>query len=106
MPVQGATHWDALGHVFHEDRMYNGYAATVVDSRGVHRNGIEHASGRMVGRGVLLDVARFKAMEWLPDGYGISNDELDATARPECGGPSGGLRDRPHGSDGTLPQDR
>lgn len=83
MPVQGATHWDALGHVFHEDRMYNGYAATAVDSRGVHKNGIEHASGRMVGRGVLLDVARFKAMESLPDGYGISNNELDATARAQ-----------------------
>jgi kynurenine formamidase len=35
----------------------------------------------MVGRGVLLDVARFKDVECLPDGYGISNGELDACAR-------------------------
>ncbi|HEY1980365.1 MAG TPA: cyclase family protein, partial [Xanthobacteraceae bacterium] len=25
--VQGATHWDALGHVFYEDKAYNGHDA-------------------------------------------------------------------------------
>jgi kynurenine formamidase len=80
MPIQAATHWDALGHVFLDDKMYNGYPAKLADSRGLGRNGIEHAKDRMVGRGVLLDVARYKKVECLPDGYGISNDELDAVA--------------------------
>jgi kynurenine formamidase len=83
MPVQGATHWDSLGHVFYEDKMYNGHDATNVDSRGVHKLGIEHAKSKMVGRGVLLDVARHKGVESLDDGYGISNDELDAVAKAQ-----------------------
>ena len=80
MPVQAATHWDSLGHIFLDDKMYNGHDARRVDGGGVHVLGIEHTRASMVGRGVLLDVARFKGMDWLPDGYGISNAELDATA--------------------------
>ena len=83
MPVQAATHWDSLGHVFYVDKMYNGYEARQVDSRGVHQLGIEHTRDRMVGRGVLLDVARFKGLELLDDGYAISNDELDAVAQEQ-----------------------
>jgi kynurenine formamidase len=80
MPVQAATHWDSLGHIFLGDNMYNGFDARDVDGGGVHKLGIEHTRAKMVGRGVLLDVARFKQVDWLPDGYGISNAELDATA--------------------------
>ncbi|MEP9353531.1 cyclase family protein [Xanthobacter sp. KR7-65] len=83
MPVQAATHWDSLGHVFYEDKMYNGYEAKLVDSGGVHKNGIEHTRNKMIGRGVLLDVARYKKVDFLEDGYGISNDELDAVAKAE-----------------------
>ncbi len=80
MPVQAATHWDSLGHIFLDDKMYNGHSASRVDSGGVHELGIEHARARMVGRGVLLDVARHRGVDWLPDGYGIGNAELDDTA--------------------------
>ena len=83
MPVQAATHWDALGHIFYKDQMYNGYSVSNVDSRGVHKNGIEHTAGKMIGRGVLLDVARFKGKDFLEDGYGIPNAELDATAKAQ-----------------------
>ena len=83
MPVQGATHWDSLGHIFYEDRMYNGHDAREVDSNGVGKLGIEHTRSRMVGRGVLLDVARFKGVEHLADGYGIANDELDRAAKAQ-----------------------
>jgi hypothetical protein len=34
----------------------------LVDSQGVHKNGIEHTRDKMVGRGVLLDVARAKGI--------------------------------------------
>ncbi len=80
MPVQAATHWDSLGHIFLGDKMYNDFDARIVDSGGVHKLGIEHTRARMVGRGVLLDVARHKGVEWLEDGYGISNADLDAAA--------------------------
>jgi kynurenine formamidase len=83
MPVQAATHWDSLGHIFLDDKMYNGHDARRVDGGGVHVLGIEHTRAKMVGRGVLLDVPRFKGVDWLEDGYGISNDELDATAKAQ-----------------------
>ena len=35
--VQGATHWDALGHIFYEDKAYNGHDAKLIDSRGLAR---------------------------------------------------------------------
>lgn len=83
MPVQAATHWDSLGHVFYEDKTYNGYDAKLVDSGGVNVLGIEHARDKMVGRGVLLDVARHRGVDWLPDGEKITNDELDTVAEAQ-----------------------
>ena len=83
LPTQCATQWDALAHVFLEDRMWNGYDARLVDCRGAHRCGIEHTVGKMVGRGVLLDVARHKRMDFLEDGYPITVDDLDATAQAQ-----------------------
>ena len=41
LPTQAATQWDALAHVFLGEKMWNGYPATLVDSRGAHKNGIE-----------------------------------------------------------------
>ena len=81
--VQGATHWDALGHVFYEDKAYNGHDAKLIDSRGLSVLGIEHSRSKMTGRGVLLDIARFRGVPWLKDGEGISNDELNKCARAQ-----------------------
>jgi len=80
MPVQCATHWDSLGHIFYEESMYNGYDARNVDCNGLGKLGIEHSRDKMVGRGVLLDIARFRGVDCLADGYGISNAELDDCA--------------------------
>src|SRR6202171_4603066 len=83
MPVQCATHWDALGHIFYEEKMYTGFDARLVDCNGLGKLGIEHAKSKMVGRGVLLDVARFKGVAHLADGHAISNDDLDLCARAQ-----------------------
>jgi kynurenine formamidase len=80
MPLQCGTQWDALGHVFNGEKMWNGYDAKLVDANGAHKNGIEKVKDKMVGRGVLLDIARFKGVESLEDGAGISNDDLDKCA--------------------------
>jgi kynurenine formamidase len=63
--------------------MYNGFDAALADSRGLEKLGIEHASNKLVGRGVLLDIARFKDKDYLEDGYGISNDDLNVCARAQ-----------------------
>ena len=76
LPTQAATQWDALSHVFLGDKMWNGYPATLVDSRGAHKNGIEKFANKMVGRGVLLDVARYKGVACLEDGYPITIGDL------------------------------
>lgn len=81
MPVQGSTHWDSLNHVFLEGKMYNGHSAALVSGAGGGpRNGIENSRNRMVGRGVLLDIARFRGVDWLADGEKITNAELEACA--------------------------
>src|ERR671910_1043009 len=80
MPLQCGTQWDGLGHIFYENNMWNGYDCREVTSAGAQKCGIEKTKNKMVGRGVLLDVARYKGVESLDDGYGITNDDLDATA--------------------------
>ncbi|WP_213775805.1 cyclase family protein [Bradyrhizobium sp. dw_78] len=80
MPCQASTQWDALCHIFLDDKMYNGFDASLVDARGARKLGIEQVRDKMVGRGVLLDVARFKGVDSLDDGYGITIDDLNACA--------------------------
>ncbi len=83
MPVQCGTQWDALGHIFYGDKMWNGYDARLVDSTGAKKNGIHKTRDKMIGRGVLLDIPRFRGGDYLEDGYGISSDELDACAKAQ-----------------------
>ncbi|MCF8478230.1 MAG: cyclase family protein [Pseudolabrys sp.] len=81
--VQGATHWDALGHIFYEDKAYNGHDAKLIDAKGLNVLGIENSRDKMVGRGVLLDIARHRGVTSMQDGESISNDELDACAKAQ-----------------------
>ena len=68
LPTQCATQWDALAHIFIGEQMWNGYDVAW-SMAGRAECGIEHAIGKMVGRGVLLDVARHKGVDCLEDGY-------------------------------------
>lgn len=83
MPLQCGTQWDALGHIFYDDKMWNGYEASLVDSDGAQKNGIEKTKSKMFGRGVLLDVARHFGKDSLDDGDAITNDDLDAVAKAQ-----------------------
>ena len=80
MPCQASTQWDALCHIFYGDKMYNGFDAGLVDARGAKKLGIENVRDKMAGRGVLLDMARWKGVDCLPDGYAITSDDLDGCA--------------------------
>src|SRR5471032_2483019 len=83
MPLQCGTQWDGLGHVFYENHMWNGYDCREVTSFGAAKCGIEKTKDRMVGRGVFLDVPRALGKQELEDGYAISNDDLDKTAKAQ-----------------------
>jgi kynurenine formamidase len=67
MPLQAGTQWDALSHVYYEGRLYNGYDASAVTSFGATRDSIDQiaGSGLIVGRGVLVDVARHLGVPYL-----------------------------------------
>jgi kynurenine formamidase len=75
--LQCATHWDALAHCSYGGTIYNGFPATSVDAEGAARCGI-HLLTTVMGRGVLLDVARALSRDVLAPGYAITPDDLDA----------------------------
>jgi len=75
--LQAATHWDALSHVSSGGVMYNGIPATAVTDNGAARLGIEKV-GTLVGRGVLLDIARARGVDAIVDTHAITGDDLDA----------------------------
>jgi kynurenine formamidase len=79
MGLQTGTQWDGLGHILYENYMWNGYDCRNVTSAGAQKAGIEKTREKMVGRGVLLDVARAMGKKWLPDGFAITNEILDHT---------------------------
>lgn len=74
---QCATHWDALAHCSYGGTIYNGFPATCVDAEGAGRCGI-HVLATVMGRGVLLDVARALSSDVLTPGYAITPHDLDA----------------------------
>lgn len=77
MCVHGATHWDALGHVFHDGKMWNGYDMTTSTVKGVGRGAITEARDRLVGRAVLLDVARWQVVDRLESGFAITGETIE-----------------------------
>lgn len=81
--LQSSTQWDALAHIFHDGKMYNGLGTELVTSRGAAKNGITNAKDRMVGRGVLLDVARWRGRSWLEPGEAIQDADLEACAQAQ-----------------------
>ncbi len=85
MPLQASTQWDGLGHIFDHGNAWNGRrAGDVVTSAGDLVTGIETVSGRLTGRGVLLDVGRAIGEDGeLPDGFAITAEHLEATIRAQ-----------------------
>lgn len=83
LPLQSGTQWDALAHIIFDDRIYNGYHATSVGSRGAIVDDIAVARERIVGRGVLLDIPRSKDRPWLEPGEAIHAEDLEACLRAQ-----------------------
>lgn len=80
LPLQSGTQWDALSHIVFDGRIYNGYDATTVGSKGALRNDIARISARVTGRGVLLDLPRSLGRPWLDPGEPIHAAELERCA--------------------------
>jgi kynurenine formamidase len=72
------SHLDALCHIFHEGRMYNGYAAEAVTTQGAGKLGIHHLRTGIVTRGILLDIPTVRGVETLTPGDPIFPEDLEA----------------------------
>src|ERR1700722_4494812 len=72
------SHLDALCHIFHEGRLYNGYPSEAVTAHGATQLGIHHLRSGIVTRGVLLDLPALRGTDALAPGDPIFPDELEA----------------------------
>lgn len=81
MPLQGSTQWDGLGHIYHDDAMYNGYwMGNVEGFGGAAVCSIARQKDSLTSRGVLLDLVRFKGVDRLEPGVPITTADLDECA--------------------------
>ena len=82
MPLQAATQWDGLSHVYYEDKLYNGFPADSVTSFGAFHLGIEKVADKGIpSRGVLLDVVGHRGVDTFCEaGTPITPSELDEIA--------------------------
>jgi kynurenine formamidase len=85
MPLQGASQWDALAHVYYDDQLYNGYPASDVTVVGAFHDTIDRIAKGVAGRGVLLDIARLRGVDWLEAGEVITPDDLEAAIAAQDG---------------------
>lgn len=83
MPLQCATQWDGLGHIYYQGKMWNGYEVSLVGAGGARKNAITAFRDRLVGRGVLVDVAGCKGVEALAPGQAITIRDLEETLAAE-----------------------
>ena len=79
--LQGSTQYDALGHVWYGDKIWNGFdAKTTVD--GMAKAGVLPIAERgVVGRGVLLDMARHRGKATLDPGETFTHEDLQECAK-------------------------
>ena len=72
------SHLDALCHIFHEGRLYNGYPAEAVTAHGATKLGIHRLHDGIVTRGVLLDIPALHGLDALEPGQPVFPEDLEA----------------------------
>jgi kynurenine formamidase len=77
------THIDALCHVVYDGLMFNRTPAGAVEPDGVPALSIDLARDGIVGRGVLLDIPRVRAVPWLEPGDHVTEEDLVAAERAQ-----------------------
>jgi len=72
------THMDSLCHFLYNGKMYNGYSQDVVTEKGAANNSIINFKNGIITRGVLMDMARLKGVDYLEPGTRIYPEDLEA----------------------------
>ena len=78
------SHVDALCHISYKGQTYNGLPALeVLTTKGATTLDIANYGTGLVGRGVLLDLPRFRGVKWLEPGEAVTRAELEACERAQ-----------------------
>ena len=80
MFLQGSTQYDALGHVWYDGQLWNGYDARTTVGGMDKASVLPIAEKGVVGRGVLIDMARHRGKDWLDKGETFDHNDLEAAA--------------------------
>jgi kynurenine formamidase len=85
MFLQGSTQYDALGHLWYDGKIWNGYDATTTIGS-LKKASVSSIGERgVVGRGVLIDIARHRGKKWLDRAETFTHlDLLEAAQAQGC----------------------
>jgi kynurenine formamidase len=83
MFLQGSTQVDALGHVWYDDQLWNGYSASETVGGMKKASILPIAERGVVGRGVLLDMAAYRGKFALEKGDTVNLDDLLGAAKKQ-----------------------
>jgi kynurenine formamidase len=83
MFLQGSTQYDALGHVWYDGKIWNGYDARTTIGGLDKASVLPIAERGVVGRGVLIDMPRYRDKQWLDKGETFDHDDLEAAAKAQ-----------------------
>jgi kynurenine formamidase len=83
MYPQGTTQFDALGHFWYDDKLYNGYDASTTIG-GLQKCSVQPIGHRgVVGRGILIDLARHQNVKHLRRGQPVRIADIEAAAKAQ-----------------------
>jgi kynurenine formamidase len=75
--LQGTTQFDAIGHMWIGDQIYNGYDA-MTTTGALEKCGVDKVARKgIAGRGVIIDMARHKGKDALESGETITVEDLE-----------------------------
>jgi kynurenine formamidase len=81
--LQGSSQYDALGHTWYGEQLYNGYDA-MTTAGGLEKCGVDKLAKKgVVGRGVLIDMARHRGKQSLESGETFTHEDLEAAAEAQ-----------------------
>ncbi len=70
------THMDSLCHLFHRGKMYNGFSRDEVTDQGTNKLSIHNFKNGIFTRGILMDIAKLRGVEYLEPGTPIYPEDL------------------------------
>jgi kynurenine formamidase len=81
--LQGSSQYDALGHTWYGEKIYNGYDAQTTTG-GLAKCGVDKIAKRgVVGRGTLIDMARHRGKKALDRGETFGIEDVEAAAESQ-----------------------